>query len=257
MFGSTSAPHGVKTWVIGAEVQKKQAESQIVAGVYHLPALKYSAFFFLPTSFRDFSCFMLPVPCGIGSIVIISYAEQLCPIFTSICQLARVQLRLPCSRGRRSAELPVASSRSEALGDYGLFVLASLVMKSWAGLGKEELLAKTEHLHDPFPLTLRPNRVCSPVILLDLIFKHLEGSDSHAWLISSTSTFQGWLGSPHSIYIMFYIWMLCKLADDSRIIYFTCKRDRDSFYPSQMTCFLSSANINQLYWHRIFLHRND
>lgn len=209
----------------------------------------------MPTSFRDFSGIILPVPCGVGSIVIISYAEQLCPIFTSICQLSRVQLRLPCSHGRQSAELPVASSRCEALGDYGLFVLASLVMKSWAGLGKEELLAKTEHLHDPFPLTLRPNRVCSPVILLDLIFKHLEGSDSHAWSISSTSTFQGWLGSPLSIYIMFYIWTLRKLADDSRIIYFTRKCDRDSFCPSQMTCFLSSANINQLYWRQIILHR--
>lgn len=119
--------------------------------------------------------FVRPPPYGVGSLVIISYAEQLRPIFTSICQLSHAQLRVPCSCAKRSAELPVASSRCEALGNYRLFVLASFVMKSWASLGKEELLAKTEHLHDPFPFTLRPNRVCSPVILLDLIFKHLEG----------------------------------------------------------------------------------
>lgn len=118
----------------------------------------------------------LPVPYGVGSPVIISYAEQLGPIFTSICQLSHARRRVPCSCGKWSAELPVASSRCEALGDYRLFVLASLAMKSWARLGKEELLAKTELLHDPFPFTQWPNGVCRPVILLDLIFKHLEGS---------------------------------------------------------------------------------
>lgn len=65
------------------------------------------------------------------------------------------QLRVPSSIRKWSAELPVASSRSRALSDYRLFVLASLVMKSWASLGKEELLAKTEH--DPFPFPLQLN----------------------------------------------------------------------------------------------------
>lgn len=106
--------------------------------------------------------------------------KQLCPTFTSICQLSLTQLRVPCSCSKWSAELPVASSRCKALTDYRLFVLASLAMKSWARPGKKELLAKTEHLHDPFPSTFRPNRMSSSVILLDLMFKHLEDSVNHS-----------------------------------------------------------------------------
>lgn len=86
---------------------------------------------------------------------------------------------MPCSCSKWSSEPPAASSRCEALADYRLFVLASLEMKSWARSGKEELLAKTERLHDPFPSTLRPNRVHGSVILLDQMLKHLEGSEKH------------------------------------------------------------------------------
>lgn len=106
--------------------------------------------------------------------------KQLCPTFTAICQLSLTQLRVPCSCSKWSAERLVASSRCEALTDYRMLVLASVVMKSWARPGKKELLAKTEHLHDPFPSTLRPNRMSSSVNLLDLMFKHLEGIANHS-----------------------------------------------------------------------------
>lgn len=58
--------------------------------------------------------FILPAPYAIGSFHIISYAEQLESHFTSICQLSNAQRRVPPSWGRRSAELPVASSHSQA-----------------------------------------------------------------------------------------------------------------------------------------------
>ena len=75
-----------------------------------------------------------------------------------------------------------------------------------ARLGKEELLAKTVHLHDPFPFTLRLDRVHNPVILLDLIFKHLEGSEHHneSCSVDFTDQLFSRLGSVTScIYIMY------------------------------------------------------
>lgn len=106
--------------------------------------------------------------------------------FTSICQLSRTHSAMFLWKNARR----VASSCCEDLSDYRLFVLASLVMKSWSRLGKEMLLAKTEHLHDPFPFTSWPTKMCSPVILLDLIVKQLEGkSELHGATLC-------WLGRP-------------------------------------------------------------
>lgn len=93
------------------------------------------------------------------------------------CHMHRGECRVPEEDSLLSRLLPAATPR--LLIDYRLFVLASLVMKSWARLGKDKLLAKTERLHDPFPFALRPNRECSCVILHDLIFKHLEGCVNH------------------------------------------------------------------------------
>lgn len=69
------------------------------------------------------------------------------------------ECRVPEEDGLLSRLLPAAAPR--LLIHYRLFVLASVVMKSWARLRKEELLAKTERLHDPFPFALWPNRECA------------------------------------------------------------------------------------------------
>lgn len=211
----------------------------------------------LSTSFRHFSSFIVPVPYGRYSRDIISYASSCVP-FTSICQLSLTQLRVPCSCSKWSAELPVASSRCDALADCRLFVLASLVMKSWGRLGKEELLAKTEHLHDPFPFMLRPNRVCNSVILLDLMFSHLEGSAnrSEPCLVDYINPLFPRMAPLTSCILIASSEHNASLLMKAQCVDFKCKHDPDSFYSSNMTqiwltCFLRSANRNRVYSVRI------
>ena len=80
---------------------RELAQVQIVAFVHHLAALKYcmlhqnSIASTLSVSFREcrvVSAFILWVTHKIVIFHIISYAEQLAPIFTSICQLSHAQL---------------------------------------------------------------------------------------------------------------------------------------------------------------------
>lgn len=91
------------------------------------------------------------------------------------CQWCSSECHVPAVNGLPGCLLPAAAARPRA--DYRLFVLACLVMKSQARRGKEELLAKTEHLYDPFPVPFRPNWAHTPVILPGLTSKHLKGSE--------------------------------------------------------------------------------
>lgn len=117
---------------------------------------------------------MSPVP---FSLVIVSYASRRVPLLlpSVSCHRGSDEHSVPAVNGLLNGPSPAAAERLPVTRG-GLFVLASLVIESWARTFKEELPAKTEQLRGQFPFRLMPNRVCAPVILLHQMCKPLEGS---------------------------------------------------------------------------------
>lgn len=133
--------------------------------------------FFLSDYTYSSSC-VSPVP---FSLVIVSYASGRVPLLlpSVSCHRGSDEHSVPAVNGPSSA----AAERLPVTGGGGLFVLASLVIESWARTFKEELAAKTEQLREQFPFRLMPNRVCAPVILLHQMCKPLEGSEKMCWFL--------------------------------------------------------------------------
>lgn len=107
---------------------------------------------------------------------------------------------MPCSCGKNYTELPVASSCCAALCDYRLFVLASLVMKSWRrpGLVRKSSWPKQSifmtHFHSHYGQTERAV-LSFCLICYSNTWKAVSTTLSHARLISPTSSSQGWARS--------------------------------------------------------------
>ena len=87
---------------------------------------------------------------------------------------------------KQSTIIPIAkNSRPKLLNDYRPVALTSLIMKSLEKLIKKEILGKTEHLPDPLQFAYRTHRGVqdATITLLNLIYKHLEGSKNHVSLL--------------------------------------------------------------------------
>lgn len=114
-----------------------------------------------------------------------SCAEQLGPIFFYIFQMSLNQQRVPRS-WKDSTIVPVAKTKHpKVLNDFRPVALTSLVMKSFERLMKEELLPHLEPLLDPLQFAYRASRGVedATATLLNLVFKHLESSKTHARLL--------------------------------------------------------------------------
>lgn len=71
------------------------------------------------------------------------------------------------------------------LNDLRPVALTSLVMKSFEKLLKEEIVMQTEQALDPLQFSYRVHRGLNDakITLLNLLYKHLEGSNTHARLL--------------------------------------------------------------------------
>lgn len=110
------------------------------------------------------------------SLLIVSYASRRVPfLLPSVsCHRGSEEHSVPAVNGLLSGPSAAAAVRMSVT--WGLFVLASLDMNSWARRSKGELPAKVEQLRELVPFRLKPNRVFTPVILLHLMRKQLEAS---------------------------------------------------------------------------------
>ena len=82
--------------------------------------------------------------------------------------------------------MPVAKiNKPKTLNDFRPVALTSLIMKQFEKLVKSELVEKTEHLLDPLQSAYRTGRGVQDALatLLNLLYKHLEGSKNHARLL--------------------------------------------------------------------------
>ena len=87
---------------------------------------------------------------------------------------------------KQSIVVPVPKiSTPKTLNDFRPVALTSQIMKQFEKLVKLELVAKTVNQLDPFQFAYRENRGVqdATVTLLNLLFKHLEGSKNHARLL--------------------------------------------------------------------------
>lgn len=99
--------------------------------------------------------------------------------------LSLCQQRVP-QIWKQSIIVPVAKNNHPKVpNDYRPVALTSLVMKSFEKLIKHELLVNTQHLLDPLQSAYGMGRGLqdASITLLDLLFKHLEGSKAHAKLL--------------------------------------------------------------------------
>ncbi len=126
-----------------------------------------------------------PGPDNISGHLLKTCAEQLGPIFNHIFNLSLAQQRLP-SLWKQSTVVPVAkNSNPKSLNDFRPVALTSLIMKRFEKLVKMELVTKTESLLDPLQFAYRTGRGVqdATVTLLNLLYKHPEGSKNHARLL--------------------------------------------------------------------------
>ena len=133
-------------------------------------------------TFRHSKVKKSPGPDNIGGHLLSSCAEQLGLIFYYIFKLSLSQQRVP-KIWKNSTIVPVAKiSRPKVLNDFRPIALTSLVMKCFEKLMKKVLLIKTENLLDPQQFAYRARRGVedATATLLNLILKHLEGSNTHA-----------------------------------------------------------------------------
>ena len=126
-----------------------------------------------------------PGPDNIGGRLLRTCAEQLGPIFSYLFNLSLSQQVVP-SIWKQSIVVPVPKiSTPKTLNDFRPVALTSQIMKQFEKLVKLELVAKTVNQLDPFQFAYRENRGVqdATVTLLNLLFKHLEGSKNHARLL--------------------------------------------------------------------------
>ena len=124
-------------------------------------------------------------PDHIGGRLLNTCAEQLGSVFYSIFNLSLSQQRVP-SLWKQSTVVPVAKcNKPKTLNDFRPVALTSLVMKQFEKLIKAELVSKTGSLLDPLQFAYREGRGVqdATATLLNLLFKHLEGSKNHARLL--------------------------------------------------------------------------
>lgn len=126
-----------------------------------------------------------PGPDLIGGRLLKTCAEQLGPIFNFIFNMSLRQQIVP-SIWKLSTVVPVAKNNNpKTLNDFRPVALTSLIMKQFEKLVKQELVSKTESLIDPLQFAYREGRGVqdATATLLNLLFKHLEGSKNHARLL--------------------------------------------------------------------------
>ena len=124
-------------------------------------------------------------PDHIGGRLLNICAEQLGSVFYSIFNLSLSQQRVP-SLWKRSTVVPVAKSNNpKTLNNFRPMALTSLVMKQFEKLVKSELVSRTGGLLDPLQFAYREGRGVqdATATLLNLLFKHLEGSKNYARLL--------------------------------------------------------------------------
>ena len=123
-------------------------------------------------TFRHSKVKKSPGPDNIGGHLLLC-AKQLGPIFYDIFKLSLSQQRVP------------KIWRPKVLNYFRPIALTSLVIKCFEKLIKKVLLIKTENLLDPQQFAYRARRGVedATATLLNLILKHLEGSNTHAKIL--------------------------------------------------------------------------
>lgn len=136
-------------------------------------------------SFKQTKVRKSPRPDNICGCLLHSRAEQLGPIFFDIFQMSVNQQRVLRS-WKDSTVIPVAKTKHpKALNDFRPVALTSLVMKSFERLMKDALLPHLQPMLDPLQFAYRASRGVedATATLLNLVFKHLEGSKTFARLL--------------------------------------------------------------------------
>ena len=126
-----------------------------------------------------------PGPDHIGGRLLNTCADQLGPIFYLIFNRS-LRLQIVPSLWKQSTIVPIGKRiNPKTLSDFRPVALTSLVMKQFEKLVKSELVEKTKSLLDPFQFAYREGRGVqdATATLLNLLFKHLEGSKKHARLL--------------------------------------------------------------------------
>ncbi len=112
-------------------------------------------------------------------------AKELSPVFHNIFNRSLEAHHVP-RIWKDAVVVPVPkSSRPTTLNDFRPVALTSIVMKIFEKLVRLEILKDTESGMDQLQFAYRPKRGVedATITLLNLLFKHLEGSGCHAWLL--------------------------------------------------------------------------
>ena len=112
-------------------------------------------------------------------------AEQLSPVFQNIFNRSLEEQHVP-RIWKDAVIVPVPKcSRLSELNDFRPVALTSIIMKIFEKLVRVEILRNTVSAIDQLQFAYRPKRGVedATVTLLNLLFKHLEGSGCHARLL--------------------------------------------------------------------------
>lgn len=128
-----------------------------------------------------------PGPDKISGTLLKCCASQLSFIFCYIFNMSLTLQRVP-TLWKQALIVPIPKGRRpKVFNDFRPVALTSLIMKSFEKLVKSELLKVTEDLLDSMQFAYRAHRGAedATITLLNLLFKHLEGSKTHARLLST------------------------------------------------------------------------
>ncbi len=112
-------------------------------------------------------------------------ADQLCDIFSDLFNSSLIQHKVP-KLWKESIVVPVAKTKSpKELNDLRPVALTSLVMKTFERLVKQILIDKVQSQLDPMQFAYRMNRGVedATITLFNYLYKHLEGTKTHARLL--------------------------------------------------------------------------